>query len=128
MTYNQFLEFLAQAYDKFNSIDGEDGPSYDGHAFMCFVLDHVPGWEETEIRKYFLELSGVSFWDIPGTYKRKLKGVINIFEDEDEDENETFTWRSDVYRKLGIEYASNRVKYRQANLHRPIWIREQKAD
>lgn len=120
MTYNEFLEFLAKAYDKFNSIDGEDGPSYDGHAFMCFVLDHVDGWEEIQIRNYFRELSGVSFWDIPGMYKRELKAVIGSIEEGTND-----SWRADVYRKLDIEYASNRVKYRQANLHRPIWIREQ---
>lgn len=120
MTYNEFLEFLAQAYDKFNSNDGEAGPSYYNHAFMCFVLDDTGCMEENLIRQYFQEFSRQKWHSVPCEYKSKLKRTIQQLEDDIGD-----TWRIDVFRKLDIEYCSNRVKYRQANLHRPIWIREQ---
>lgn len=123
MTYNEFLEFLAQAYDKFNSIDGEDGPSYDGHAFMCLVMDGDRCIPERNILDTFEELTG-QYIKSPAMQVH-AQAVKQLIEDLQESSGKSF---ADYWVNLyNMQNAGHNERSHFVNKKRAEWLRAQKT-
>lgn len=120
MTFNEFLEYMARAYDKMNT---EEHGGYYGCAFLCLVMDGDRCIPERNILDTFEEMTGC-YIKSPAMQKH-AQAVKQLIEDLQDSSGKSFaSYWLDLY---NMQNVSHNERSHFVNKKRADWLRAQKT-